>query len=203
MRYTTFRFALDPTPTQEQPLARHAGASRFAYNQCPALVTRAIVSKATDPSATVPWTGFDLINAFNAWKVSEDAGRTFVVAPDGSTARRVTGLVWRHEVSRKRRGRCRDSFRLRNKKLMTCVTAGSPRRAPARGVGRSSGRCHWRSGPSAAGAADLWLTGTGTPPRTSPPGPRPPVRPPIPRTAEEGGVRAAHHRCSTRSRIAG
>jgi putative transposase len=99
MRYTTFRFALDPTPTQEQPLARHAGASRFAYNQCPALVTRAIVSKATDPSATVPWTGFDLINAFNAWKVREDAGRTFVVAPDGSTARRVTGLVWRHEVS--------------------------------------------------------------------------------------------------------
>lgn len=34
MRYTTFRFALDPTTVQEQMLAQHAGASRFAYNRC-------------------------------------------------------------------------------------------------------------------------------------------------------------------------
>jgi putative transposase len=74
----------------------------------------------------------------------------FVVAPDGTVTRQVTGLAWRHEVSaqvfeeaavdlgralsaiarakdgsrkgrrvgfprRKRKGRCRDSFRLRNK----------------------------------------------------------------------------------------
>jgi putative transposase len=92
---------------------------------------------------------FDLINAFNAWKRSEEAGRIFVVAADGSVTKQVTGLVWRHEVAaqvfeeaavdlgralaafteakrgkrkgrvgfprRKRKGRNRDSFRLRNR----------------------------------------------------------------------------------------
>jgi putative transposase len=151
MRYTTFRFALDPTPAQEQVLARHAGASRFAYNQCLELVVSAIARRRVDPSLPVPSTRFDLINAFNAWKRGEDAGRTFVVAADGSITKRVTGLAWRGEVSaqvfeeaavdlaralaacrdsrsrtrkgrpigfprRKRKGRCRDSFRLRNRK---------------------------------------------------------------------------------------
>ena len=93
--------------------------------------------------------GFDLINAFNAWKGSEAAGRVFVAEPDGTITKQVTGLVWRHEVSAqvfeeaavdlgralsaysdnssdthrvrvgfprwKRKGRCRDSFRLRTK----------------------------------------------------------------------------------------
>jgi putative transposase len=150
MRYTTFRFALDPTPAQEQALARHAGAARFAYNQCLELVICAIRRKRADPSLPIPCTQFDLINAFNAWKRSEDAGRIFEVAVDGSITKRVTGLAWRGEVSaqvfeeaavdfgralaayrdsrnrtrrgppigfprRKRRGRCRDSFRLRNR----------------------------------------------------------------------------------------
>jgi putative transposase len=154
MRYTTFRFALDPRPAQEQALARHAGASRFAYNQCLELVTGALTRAKVDPSSPVPWTQFDLINAFNAWKRSEEAGRIFVVDSDGSTSKRVTGLAWRGEVSaqvfeeaavdlgralaayrgsrnrtrkgrpvgfprRKRRGRCRDSFRLRNRKRTT------------------------------------------------------------------------------------
>jgi putative transposase len=47
----------------------------------------------------VPWSGFDLINAFNTWKRSEHAGRIFVVAPDGTVTKQVTGLIWRHEVS--------------------------------------------------------------------------------------------------------
>jgi hypothetical protein len=33
-RYTTFKFCLDPTANQECALARHAGAARFAFNQC-------------------------------------------------------------------------------------------------------------------------------------------------------------------------
>jgi putative transposase len=150
MRYTTFRFTLDPTPAQEQVLARHAGAARFAYNQCLELVAGAITRKRADSSLSIPWTQFDLINAFNAWKRSEDAGRIFVVTVDGLITKRVTGLAWRGEVSaqvfeeaavdfgralaayrgsrnrtrkgppigfprRKRRGRCRDSFRLRNR----------------------------------------------------------------------------------------
>jgi putative transposase len=148
MRHTTFRFALAPTPSQEAFLARHAGASRFAYNQCLRLVTDALAARRADPQVWVPWSGFDLINAFNAWKKTEAAGRVFVVAPDGTTTKQVTGLAWRQEVSaqvfeeaavdlgralaaaanngkrggrrarfprRKKRGRCRDSFRLRNK----------------------------------------------------------------------------------------
>jgi putative transposase len=150
MRYTTFRFALDLTPTQRQLLSRYAGASRFAYNQCLRLLADARTKHQRDPSVDVPWSGFDLINSFNAWKRSEAAGRVFVVARDGSTTKQVTGLAWRHEVSAqvfeeaavdlgralaaysdgkvhkrnggsvgfpkpKKKGRCRDSFRLRNR----------------------------------------------------------------------------------------
>src|SRR5215218_7482466 len=150
MRHTTFRFALALTPAQAAMLARHAGASRFAYNQCLQLVTDALASKRTDPQVRVPWSGFDLINAYNGWKRSEAAGRMFVAAPDGTITKQVTGLAWRHEVSaqvfeeaavdlgralsayshakagtrkgrrvgfprRKRKGHCRESFRLRNK----------------------------------------------------------------------------------------
>lgn len=46
----------------------------------------------------MPWTGFDLINAFNAWKQSQAAGRHFVVGPDLAAEVVVTGLVWRHQV---------------------------------------------------------------------------------------------------------
>jgi putative transposase len=99
MRHTTFRFALAPTPAQTAMLARHAGASRFAYNQCLRLVTDALAAKRAEPQVKVPWSGFDLINAFNAWKRGEAAGRVFVAAPDGTITKQVTGLGWRHEVS--------------------------------------------------------------------------------------------------------
>jgi putative transposase len=66
MRCTTFRFALAPTPAQAALLARHAGASRFAYNQCLQLVTDGLAAKRVDPHVKVPWSGFDLINAFDA-----------------------------------------------------------------------------------------------------------------------------------------
>ena len=49
-------------------LARHAGAARFAFNQCLRMVKTALTQRNTDPTVTVPWTGFDLINAFNEWK---------------------------------------------------------------------------------------------------------------------------------------
>jgi putative transposase len=151
MRHTTFRFALNPTHAQQWAFARHAGASRYAYNECLRIVTDALEARKRDPRLKVPWSGFDLINSFNAWKKSEDAGRVFVAAPDGTIIKQVTGLCWRQEVSaqvfeeaavdlghalaaygsartgmcgnrrvgfpkRKRKGRCRDSFRLRNKR---------------------------------------------------------------------------------------
>ncbi|WP_425570895.1 helix-turn-helix domain-containing protein [Rugosimonospora acidiphila] len=39
-RYTAFRFTVDASPRQAVMLARHAGAARFAYNQCLRLRTR-------------------------------------------------------------------------------------------------------------------------------------------------------------------
>ena len=67
-RHTTFRFCLDPTVEQHEMLARHAGAARFAFNQCLRMVKTALTHRKTDPDTEVPWTGFDLINGFNAWK---------------------------------------------------------------------------------------------------------------------------------------
>ena len=98
MRHTTFRFALAPTPEQEEMLARHAGAARFAYNECLRLVGDALDAKRTSAKVKVPWSEFDLINALNVWKRSEVAGRIFVAAPGGVITKQVTGLVWRHEV---------------------------------------------------------------------------------------------------------
>jgi putative transposase len=97
-RHTTFKFCLDPTVAQHEVLSRHAGASRFAFNQCLQLVKTALTQRRSDPSIAGPWTGFDLINAFNAWKKTEDAGRVFTVDGQGSTDVAVTGLAWRGQV---------------------------------------------------------------------------------------------------------
>jgi putative transposase len=98
-RHTTFKFCLDPTVEQQQVLARHAGAARFAFNQCLRIVKTGLSQRKTDPDKQVPWTGFDLINAFNGWKKTEDAGRVFTVGSDGVAETVATGLAWRTEVS--------------------------------------------------------------------------------------------------------
>ncbi|MGH3551444.1 MAG: helix-turn-helix domain-containing protein [Mycobacterium sp.] len=97
-RYTTFRFCLDPTVEQHEMLARHAGASRFAFNKCLRMVKTALTDHKADPDTQVPWTAFDLINAFNAWKKTEDAGRVFVVDCAGMAQLVVIGLPWRRQV---------------------------------------------------------------------------------------------------------
>ena len=88
-RHTTFCFTLRPTAEQEQALWRHAGASRFAFNQCLRFVVDGLEAKKAEPDRRVPWSGFDLINAINAWKRSEQAG----VDEQGRV-----GLPWRGEV---------------------------------------------------------------------------------------------------------
>ncbi|MGB6209839.1 helix-turn-helix domain-containing protein [Mycobacterium sp.] len=95
-RHTTFKFCLDPTVEQHDLFARHAGASRFAFNQCLRMVKTALTERKTDPDTPVPWTGFDLINVFNDWKKTEDAGRVFAVSTDGVAEAVVTGLAWRN-----------------------------------------------------------------------------------------------------------
>ncbi|WP_069162528.1 RNA-guided endonuclease TnpB family protein [Nocardia altamirensis] len=97
-RHTAFRYCLDPTVEQQQVLARHAGAARFAFNKCLDLVKTALDQRKVDPEQQVPWTGFSLINAFNAWKKTEAAGRVIAVDRGGVAEIVVTGLVWRNEV---------------------------------------------------------------------------------------------------------
>ncbi len=97
-RHTTFRFCLDPTVEQREVLARHAGASRFAFNQCLRIVKIELTQRKTGSDARVPWSGFDLINAFNVWKKTEAAGRIFSVDTNGVAEVRVNGLSWRSEV---------------------------------------------------------------------------------------------------------
>jgi putative transposase len=77
---------------------RHAGAARFAFNQSLALVKKALDARVVDASVAVPWSGFDLINAFNAWKRSGAAGRVFAVDAAGAATVVAIGLRWRGEV---------------------------------------------------------------------------------------------------------
>jgi putative transposase len=98
-RHTGFRFTLDPSPAQVGVLWRHAGAARFAYNQCLRLVKDALDARARgDGSVVVPWTRFDLINLFNDWKRSAEAGRVLAAGPDGVIEVVTTGLAWRDQV---------------------------------------------------------------------------------------------------------
>ena len=116
-RHTSFRFCLDPSVEQERVLSRHVGAARFAFNQALRLHQSAYAATrhrrtsgtGTGPSGEhpeddgdsgvrVPWSGFDLINAFNAWKWSEAAGRRFLVDAGGQAKVQVTGLGWRDQV---------------------------------------------------------------------------------------------------------
>ncbi|CAN5501276.1 IS607 family element RNA-guided endonuclease TnpB [soil metagenome] len=97
-RHTAFRFCLDPTTKQSEALDRHAGAARFAFNQCLRFVKSALTQRATDHDLNVPWSNFDLISAFNQWKTSEAAGRVLAVNNSGEIDIQTTGLAWRHEV---------------------------------------------------------------------------------------------------------
>jgi putative transposase len=97
-RHTTFKLCLDPTVEQHEVLTRHAGAARFAFNRSLRMVKTALTRRETDPHTEVPWTGFDLINAFNVWKKTEAAGRVFTVDTTGDVEIVVTGLRWRTDV---------------------------------------------------------------------------------------------------------
>lgn len=46
----------------------------------------------------VPWSGFDLINQFNGWKKTADAGRVFAVDANSDAEQVDAGLRWRAEV---------------------------------------------------------------------------------------------------------
>ena len=121
-RHTSFSFTLDPTREQEQALSRHVGAARFSFNQCLRLVLNALEARKQNPETRVPWSGFDLINAFNAWKRSSDAGMDEAGEP---------GLVWRDQV-------CQQIFEeaaIDLGRALEAVSAGELRTVIPTGVG--------------------------------------------------------------------
>jgi hypothetical protein len=139
-------------------LARHAGASRFACNQCLQFVIDALEAKRADPQARVPWSRFDLINGFNAWKHSQAAGRVFVTASDGIITEQVTGLAWRHAVSAQVFEEARDSFRSGTSEAGAVgPRSGLVRVIPAAWSSRSSARCVCMTIPAGCGGSfDRW-----------------------------------------------
>jgi putative transposase len=97
-REVAFRFAVEPSGELEGQLWRYAGAARFAWNQALGWVRYGLNARdwerelGAEPWTEVFWSGFSLINAFNAWKHGK------VTAPDGTS-----GLVWKDDV-------CQDVF---------------------------------------------------------------------------------------------
>src|SRR6185437_14284117 len=73
-RFTTFRYKFDLRAHEAPMLHQHAGASRFAFNQGLHFVKEALEQKKSDESIKIPWSDFDLINAFNKWKHTSAAG---------------------------------------------------------------------------------------------------------------------------------
>ena len=142
-RHATFTITLLPNARQDAMLRQHCGASRFAYNWGVAQVKERWAGWRADhgaPATQVPWTGFDFINLFNGWKRSPAAGmvdgkpglpwRQQVCAQVFEEAlmdlgRGVKGYLDSRRGQRrgqrvgfprfKKKGRCRPSFRLRNK----------------------------------------------------------------------------------------
>jgi putative transposase len=97
-RIATFRFTARHDPVLEENVRRHIGARRFAYNRCLEAVHESLDERRARPDVEVPWSGYSLINWWNGWKRSEDAGCRFAVDSSGRAELVDEGLSWRDEV---------------------------------------------------------------------------------------------------------
>jgi putative transposase len=98
-RMAAFRFTARDDPLLTENVRRHIGARRFAYNRCLEVVKDKLAERRARPHVEVPWSGYSLINWWNAWKRSEDAGRRFAVDLSGRAELVDVGLSWRNQVS--------------------------------------------------------------------------------------------------------
>jgi hypothetical protein len=97
-RMAAFRFTARDDSVLTEEVRRHIGARRFAYNPCLEAVRDKLDERRSRPDAEVPWSGYSLINWWNGWKRSADAGRVFAVDPSGRAELVDAGLSWRNEV---------------------------------------------------------------------------------------------------------
>jgi putative transposase len=97
-RMAAFRFTARDDPVLTEEVRRHIGARRFAYNRCLEAVKDRLDERSRS-DVEVPWSGYSLINWWNAWKRSEDAGCLFAVNSSARAELVHAGLSWRNEVS--------------------------------------------------------------------------------------------------------
>ncbi len=97
-RTAAFRFTALDNPRLAEEVRRHIGARRFAYNVCLEAVKRKLDERRARPDVEVPWSGYSLINYWNSWKRSEDAGRVFAVDSSRRAELVDAGLSWRNDV---------------------------------------------------------------------------------------------------------
>jgi putative transposase len=134
-----YRFALDPTPTQERAFASHAGGARYAFNWGIACIAAALDARAAEkeagrePTTNVP-SHFDLCKRWTAFKDDPSNGLHWVGENFSGTyqaALRDAAGAWRAffdarngkrqgKVGRprfKKKGRSRESFQVHNDSL--------------------------------------------------------------------------------------
>ena len=97
-RMAAFRLTALDNPVLAEVVRRHIGARRFACNRCLEAVKTGLDEQRRCPEAEVPWSGYSLINWWNGWKRSADAGRLFAVDSAGAAQLVGSGLSWRKEV---------------------------------------------------------------------------------------------------------
>jgi putative transposase len=97
-RMAAFRFTARDDSVLTEEVRRHIGARRFAYNRCLEAVKDKLDQRRARPDVEVPWSGYSLINWWNGWKRSADAGRVFAVDSSGRAELVDAGLSWRNEV---------------------------------------------------------------------------------------------------------
>jgi len=125
-----YRFALEPTPAQERMLRSHAGAARFAWNWglatcqeryaaggkwCSAIDLYKLWNAAKKADPALAWWSENSKCAYQeGFRDLERALRNFVKSKKGERKGRRLGFP-----RFKKRGRCRDSFRLTGDRV-TC-----------------------------------------------------------------------------------
>jgi putative transposase len=121
-----YRFALDPTPSQQRTLASHTGAARFAFNWGLAHVRGLLDRRAAGEQVQIPWSLYALRRAWNQAKgevapwSAEHSKEAYNTGLDG-LAQALTNFFASREGTRKgprvgfprfrRRGRCTDAVR--------------------------------------------------------------------------------------------
>jgi putative transposase len=97
-RAQAYRYELHVTDVLEPVLWQHAGAARFAFNQCHRWFTDGLAAYRAEidagvekPEVEVPWSAFSFINRLNACKNAK--ANDSPVAEDGTR-----GLPWRGEL---------------------------------------------------------------------------------------------------------